>query len=87
MIPRSAQSGKKDDPAGKRKDGRNLIEEWLKQKNSKRAKYVWKKDQFDNVNPRFTDHLLGKKNHVILKFSTVYEPNFISMVFICFYVS
>lgn len=28
------------------------------------AKYVWKKSDFDSVNPSYTDFLMGKKLHV-----------------------
>ncbi|MFI3135400.1 MAG: alkaline phosphatase [Methylococcaceae bacterium] len=43
--------------AGKRKDGRDLTAEW-KTKRTK-ADYVWNKAQFDAIDPRTTDHLLG----------------------------
>ena len=42
---------------GARLDKRNLTEEWkAKRKNSR---YVWNKQQFDAINPRNTDRLLG----------------------------
>ena len=36
---------------GRRKDGRNLIEEWKdkQQRIGKKAEFVWQKDQFDRV--------------------------------------
>ena len=43
--------------AGKRLDKRNLTEEW-KSKN-KKSSYVWNKKQFDAIDARSTDHLLG----------------------------
>ena len=41
---------------GKRKDGRNLIEEYVAQHN---AEYVWNQQQFDAINPKKTKRLLG----------------------------
>ncbi len=56
FIPQSAT-----DPeygiAGKRKDGRDLTAEWLSKHSN--ARYVWNKAQFDAINPKTTDHLLG----------------------------
>ncbi|XP_045906616.1 intestinal-type alkaline phosphatase-like [Micropterus dolomieu] len=42
---------------GVRKDGQNLVMEWLK--NKKNAKYVWNKAEFDAVSPANTDFLMG----------------------------
>ncbi|KAG9329439.1 hypothetical protein JZ751_004769 [Albula glossodonta] len=42
---------------GDRKDKKNLIHLWLK--NRKNAEYVWHKEQFDAVNVKTTDHLMG----------------------------
>ncbi len=41
---------------GARTDGRDLTQEWLTQPN---AAYVWNKTDFDAINPKTTDHLLG----------------------------
>lgn len=47
---------------GRRMDGKNLIQTWLKtKKNPKTAKYVWNKQQLFNVNVSETDYLLGKQ--------------------------
>ncbi len=42
---------------GMRLDKRNLTEEWTRK--YRNAKYVWNKQQFDAVDARKTDHLLG----------------------------
>jgi alkaline phosphatase len=42
---------------GLRRDGRNLISEWLAAQ--PRSRYVWKSDDFLDVDPQDTDHLLG----------------------------
>ena len=47
---------------GTRKDGRNIIDEWLNDKatKGKKATYVWKKDDFDQIDPSKLDHVIGK---------------------------
>jgi len=56
FIPQSAT-----DPeygiAGKRKDERDLTADWLSKHSN--ARYVWNKAQFDAIDPKTTDHLLG----------------------------
>ncbi|CAL8272581.1 unnamed protein product [Arctogadus glacialis] len=44
---------------GDRKDRKNLIEQWLKAKPKKKSHYVWHKEQFDEINPKTTDRLMG----------------------------
>lgn len=43
--------------SGRRKDGRNLTTEWVSTHSN--AQYVWNKAQFDAIDPKSTDHLLG----------------------------
>ncbi|MFZ5453469.1 MAG: alkaline phosphatase [Thermodesulfobacteriota bacterium] len=42
---------------GKRKDGRDLTQEWVNRHQG--SAYVWNKAQFDAINPAATRHLLG----------------------------
>ncbi|XP_076581950.1 intestinal-type alkaline phosphatase [Chaetodon auriga] len=42
---------------GSRKDGQNLVEKWKKSREN--AVYVWNKADFDKVNPRNTNFLMG----------------------------
>ncbi|XP_071959486.1 alkaline phosphatase, tissue-nonspecific isozyme-like [Antedon mediterranea] len=45
---------------GERKDGRNLIKEWIDSKPpNSTTHYVWNQAEFDQINPEETDHLLG----------------------------
>ncbi|KAM9733262.1 alkaline phosphatase, tissue-nonspecific isozyme [Menidia menidia] len=44
---------------GKRRDGRNLIQEWKSRKSGKVAHYVWNKKDFDAVDPETTDYLMA----------------------------
>ncbi|KAK7889806.1 hypothetical protein WMY93_025366 [Mugilogobius chulae] len=57
MFPTNVQDPEYPTTMGGRKDGRNLITEWLQ--NKKKAKYVWNKAEFDKVNPKNTDFLMG----------------------------
>ncbi|KAG5683693.1 hypothetical protein PVAND_012959 [Polypedilum vanderplanki] len=50
--------------AGERTDGRNLIDEWLQERNKiGKAKYFWHKQQLDELNVDDTDYLLGLFEH------------------------
>ncbi|KAM9761912.1 alkaline phosphatase, intestinal, tandem duplicate 1 isoform 1-T1 [Menidia menidia] len=44
---------------GDRKDKRNLIDVWLKAKPSKKSYYVWHRKDFDEINVKTTDRLMG----------------------------
>ncbi|XP_068230719.1 alkaline phosphatase-like [Palaemon carinicauda] len=46
---------------GRRADGKNLLDAWVHDKKSRGldAEYVWNNAQFDGVDPRHTDYLLG----------------------------
>ncbi|KAM4740048.1 uncharacterized protein FYW61_004305 [Anableps anableps] len=57
MLPRSILDPEYPTETGDREDGRNLILEWAQ--NKRHAKYVWNKSEFDAVDPRKTDFLLG----------------------------
>ncbi|CAH1240806.1 ALPL [Branchiostoma lanceolatum] len=47
------------DQKGFRTDGRDLIQEWTDGKAGSAAQYVWRKAEFDQVDPAETDYLLG----------------------------
>ena len=52
----------------RRTDGKDLIAEWEQNQknNGLDAKYVWRKEEFDNVDPVTTDRLLGEKKSLNL---------------------
>ena len=56
FLPKTAADPEHKKKHGKRKDGRNLIEEYVAQHN---AEYVWNQQQFDAINPKKTKRLLG----------------------------
>ncbi|KAL7837819.1 hypothetical protein SRHO_G00275300 [Serrasalmus rhombeus] len=45
--------------SGTRKDGRNLIQEWIDRMKDKKGYYVWNKQELLSVNPTTADYLLG----------------------------
>uniref|UniRef100_A0A8C3A3S6 Alkaline phosphatase n=1 Tax=Cyclopterus lumpus TaxID=8103 RepID=A0A8C3A3S6_CYCLU len=45
--------------SGTRKDGRNLVQEWIDKMRNKRGHYVWNKKQLLSLNPTSVDYLLG----------------------------
>ncbi len=57
FLPRSMPDPEYPQQQGKRLDGRNLMDEWQKQR--PHAASVWNKKQFDAINPEQTRHLLG----------------------------
>ena len=56
FLPNTVSDPEDAGAAGRRKDGRNLPQEWAARAASP---YVWNKAQFDAVDPRRTRHLLG----------------------------
>lgn len=55
FLPNSITDG--EGQKGRRKDGRDLTREWLGQFDH--AAYVWNREQFMQIDPATTDHLLG----------------------------
>ncbi|KAF4523183.1 hypothetical protein B566_EDAN002441, partial [Ephemera danica] len=69
-LPKVANDPEAVKEEGRRLDGRNLIEDWLRDKKKRniRAQYVWNKGQFDAVDPASVDHLLGLFSYTHLDF-------------------
>uniref|UniRef100_A0AAQ5ZAG1 alkaline phosphatase n=1 Tax=Amphiprion ocellaris TaxID=80972 RepID=A0AAQ5ZAG1_AMPOC len=57
MFPKTMQDPEYPTEMGSRDDGQNLVLEWTT--NKKNVKYVWRKAEFDAVNPATTDFLMG----------------------------
>lgn len=53
---------------GQRRDGRNLIQDWIQMKEGKVARYVWNKTDFDAVDPEKTDYLMALFEPADLRF-------------------
>ncbi|KAL1141018.1 hypothetical protein AAG570_000944, partial [Ranatra chinensis] len=60
-LPKVARDPEDADEEGRRLDGRNLIEDWLRDKKRRniRANYVWNRQQLLETDPKKVDHLLG----------------------------
>lgn len=56
FLPRELKDPEEPDETGRRKDGRNLTEEWLRKP---RSAYVWNRSQFEQIAAEKVDHLLG----------------------------
>ncbi|XP_045535921.1 alkaline phosphatase [Papilio machaon] len=61
FLPTITMDPEHPDKEGKRLDGRNLAEDWLrdKMKRRQRAQYIYSRDQLSKVDPLTTDYLLG----------------------------
>ncbi|XP_066565330.1 alkaline phosphatase, intestinal, tandem duplicate 1 isoform X2 [Amia ocellicauda] len=68
---------------GQRKDRQNLIKLWLEARESKNAKYVWHKEQFDAVDVESTNYLMGlfeaKDMRYELDRNTTRDPSIVEM--------
>ncbi|XP_046683690.1 alkaline phosphatase-like [Homalodisca vitripennis] len=69
-LPRAARDPETLTEEGRRLDGRNLIDEWIRDKRKKglKAEYIWNKGQMDAVDAATTDHLLGLFSYSHLEF-------------------
>ena len=66
FIPVSMPDPEDASKFGERQDGRDLTKEWVGLHEN--AAYVWNKKQFDAVDPKRTDHLLGLFNPSHMEF-------------------
>lgn len=60
-LPKVAQDPEQPTDEGRRLDGRNLIDDWIRDKKKRniKAEYVWNKGQLDKIDTKNVDHLLG----------------------------
>lgn len=61
-MPKVAKDPEQTNEEGRRLDGRNLIDDWVRDKKKRglKAEYVWNKGQLDKINPNEVDYVLGK---------------------------
>ncbi|KAK6623413.1 hypothetical protein RUM43_009265 [Polyplax serrata] len=64
-LPKVAKDPETINSEGRRLDGRNLIDDWVRDKKRRglKCEYVWNKSQLEKVNPKEVDHLLGAREH------------------------
>lgn len=63
-LPKVAQDPEQPTDEGRRLDGRNLIDDWIRDKKKRniKAEYVWNNSQLDKIDAKNVDYLLGKSN-------------------------
>jgi alkaline phosphatase len=57
FLPQEIEDPEGADTSDGREDGRNLAQEWTGQYPN--SAYIWNQQQFDSIDPKTTDHLLG----------------------------
>lgn len=57
FIPNNETDPEYSNKAGKRLDGRNLIQEWVAK--CPNSEYVWNKTSFDQIDEEKIDHVIG----------------------------
>ncbi|XP_076359342.1 alkaline phosphatase-like [Tachypleus tridentatus] len=72
FLPQSIRDPESPANVGRRGDGRNLIEEWLKDKEMRelRHRFVWKKEDFEVVDTGKIDYLLGLFDYSHMTYET-----------------
>lgn len=61
-LPKVAHDPELTKEEGRRLDGRNLIDDWVRDKKKRglNAEYVWSKANLEKIKPAEIDYLLGK---------------------------
>lgn len=66
FFPTSIEDLEEKGKFGKRKDGRNLADEWVNKKTKDKVfSYVWNETNFKKLDPTKVDHVLGKKEFYV----------------------
>nr|XP_022913120.1 alkaline phosphatase-like isoform X2 [Onthophagus taurus] len=75
-LPKVANDPELTKEEGRRLDGRNLIDDWLRDKRRRqlKAEYVWNKGQLDKINPNEVDYLLGLFAYSHMDFEADRDP-------------
>ncbi|EEB13659.1 Alkaline phosphatase, tissue-nonspecific isozyme precursor, putative [Pediculus humanus corporis] len=71
-LPKVAKDPESDKDEGRRLDGRNLIDDWIRDKKRRglNSAYVWNKSQMEEINKKQIDHLLGLFSYSHMDFET-----------------
>lgn len=72
FFPKWERDPKRPTDVGRRNDGRNLIEDWQRDKKARDLsyQYVWRKEDFDAVDSNKVDYLLGLFEHGHLSYDS-----------------
>ncbi|CAH1373798.1 unnamed protein product [Tenebrio molitor] len=75
-LPKVAHDPEQTKEEGRRLDGRNLIDDWARDKKKRglKAEYVWNKGQLDKINPNQVDYLLGLFSYSHMDFEADRDP-------------
>ncbi|GLV44332.1 Alkaline phosphatase 2 [Carabus blaptoides fortunei] len=75
-MPKVAKDPEAPNEEGRRLDGRNLIDDWVRDKKKRglRAEYVWNKGQLEKINPNEVDYLLGLFAYSHMDFEADRDP-------------
>ncbi|KAJ3664703.1 hypothetical protein Zmor_000251 [Zophobas morio] len=75
-LPKVAHDPEQTKDEGRRLDGRNLIDDWARDKKKRglKAEYVWNKGQLDKINPNQVDYLLGLFAYSHMDFEADRDP-------------
>ncbi|KAJ8971056.1 hypothetical protein NQ317_012313 [Molorchus minor] len=75
-LPKVAHDPEQTKEEGRRLDGRNLIDDWARDKKKRglNAEYVWNKGQLDKINPNQVDYLLGLFSYSHMDFEADRNP-------------
>ncbi|XP_067004529.1 alkaline phosphatase [Anabrus simplex] len=76
-MPKVARDPELVNEEGRRLDGRNLIDDWVRDKKRRglRCQYVWNRSQLEDVDPARIDHLLGLFAYSHLDFEADRDPS------------
>ncbi|XP_076251472.1 alkaline phosphatase-like [Rhynchophorus ferrugineus] len=75
-LPKVAHDPEQTKEEGRRLDGRNLIDDWVRDKKKRglKAEYVWNKGQLDKINPNQLDYILGLFSYSHMDFEADRDP-------------
>ncbi|XP_044739893.1 alkaline phosphatase-like [Chrysoperla carnea] len=75
-LPKVARDPEQTEEEGRRLDGRNMIDDWVrdKKKRNLKAEYVWNKGQLDHINLHQIDYLLGLFAYSHMDFEADRDP-------------
>ncbi|ELT91520.1 hypothetical protein CAPTEDRAFT_172073 [Capitella teleta] len=72
LLPNTEPDPEQSQSRGLREDGRNLVVEWMRDKETRRfqAKYAYDQSSFDSIEPSETDYMLGLFEYSHMKYES-----------------
>jgi len=83
-LPKVAQDPEQPTDEGRRLDGRNLIDDWIRDKKKRniKAEYVWNNSQLDKIDAKNVDYLLGKSMNNHWNNEITFTNNFVKPIIV-----